>query len=66
MHLTVMRTKKDIKFLTKLLNIEGIKVISHRQHEGIGIILQVNELGRKVAVHVVGQKATDYIKIIDT
>jgi hypothetical protein len=61
-----MRTKKDIKFLTKLLNIEGIKVISHRQHEGIGIILQVNELGRKVAVHVVGQKATDYIKIIDT
>jgi transposase len=38
-----MRTKKEIKFLTKLLNIEGIKVISQRQHEGIGIILQLSE-----------------------
>jgi len=42
-----MRTKKDIKFLTKLLNIEGIKVISHRQHEGIGIILQVERIGKE-------------------
>lgn len=43
-HLTIMRTKKDIKLLTKLLNIEGIKVISNRQHEGSGIILQVEQI----------------------
>jgi transposase len=42
-----MRTKKEINFLTKLLNIEGIKVISHRQHEGVGIILQVERIGKE-------------------
>ena len=42
-----MRTKKDIKLLTKLLNIEGIKVISHCQHEGIGIILQVERIEKE-------------------
>ncbi len=36
-----MNRKKGIKILTELVNIEDIKVISHRQHEGIGIILQV-------------------------
>jgi hypothetical protein len=61
-----MRTKKDIKFLTKLLNIEGIKVISHRQHEGIGIILQVERIGKESSCPRVEQEATDYIKIIDT
>jgi transposase len=38
-----MSTKKELKLLTELLNIEGIKVYSHRQHEGIGIILQVEQ-----------------------
>ena len=36
-----MNRKPGIKILTELLNIKDIKVISHRQHEGIGIILQV-------------------------
>ena len=36
-----MNRKKGIKILTELLNIEDIKVISHRQHESIGIILQI-------------------------
>ncbi|MFM6108300.1 MAG: ISL3 family transposase, partial [Sphaerospermopsis kisseleviana] len=46
---TVMNRKKGIKILTELLNIEDIKVISHRQHEGIGIILQI-ELTKKESV----------------
>ena len=36
-----MNRKPGIKILTELLDIKDIKVISHRQHEGIGIILQV-------------------------
>src|SRR4028119_633444 len=52
-----MRTKKEIKFLTKLLNIEGIKVISHRQHEGIGIILQVERIGKESNCPRCGQKS---------
>jgi transposase len=32
--------KNDIKILTKLLDLDDIKVISHRLHEGIGIILK--------------------------
>ena len=36
-----MSTKKELKLLTELLDLEGVKVTSHRQYEGIGIILQV-------------------------
>ena len=50
----------------KLLNIEGIKVISHRQHKGFGILLQVERIGKESKVHVVKKKVIDYIKIIDT
>ena len=32
--------KNDIKILTELLDLDDIKVISHRLHEGIGIILK--------------------------
>lgn len=42
-----MATKKRIKLLTELLNIKGIKVISYHQHEGIGIILQVELIGKE-------------------
>ena len=52
-----MRTKKEINFLTKLLNIEGIKVISHRQHEGIGIILQVEGIGKESNCPRCGKKS---------
>jgi transposase len=52
-----MRTKKEIKFLTKLLNIEGLKVISHRQHEGIGIILQVEGIGKESNCPRCGKKS---------
>src|SRR4028118_870765 len=52
-----MRTKKEIKFLTKLLNIEGLKVISHRQQEGIGIILQVEGIGKESNCPRCGKKS---------
>jgi transposase len=38
-----MSTKKELKLLTELLNLEGIKIYSYRQHEGIGIILQIEQ-----------------------
>ena len=42
-----MTRKKESKLLTELLNIEGIKVISQRQHEGIGIILQLEPIEKE-------------------
>ncbi len=38
--MTVMIGKKSIKALTEILDIEGVKVISHRLHAGIGLLLQ--------------------------
>lgn len=42
-----MTVRKGIKLLTELLNIEGIKVISQRQHEGIGIIFQIEPIRKE-------------------
>lgn len=42
-----MTSNKDIKRLTQLLNLEGIKVISHRQYQEIGIILQIESISKK-------------------
>lgn len=42
-----MTFKSGNKLLTELLNIKGIKVISKRQHEGIGIIFQVEPLNKE-------------------
>ena len=39
------------------MNIEGIKVISHRQHEGIGIILQVEGIGKESNCPRCGKKS---------
>jgi transposase len=36
-----MTRKAETKLLTELLNIERIKVVGYSQHEGIGIILQI-------------------------
>ena len=36
----VVTNKKGIKILTELLDLEDVKVISHRLHAGIGMILQ--------------------------
>ena len=37
----IMSSKSQTKLLTKLLNIEGIKVISHSHYGEIGIILHL-------------------------
>jgi transposase len=42
-----MTVIKGIKLLTEILNIEGIKVISQRQDEGIGIILQIEAIRKE-------------------
>ena len=41
-----MSTKKELKLLTEILNLEGVKVSSHRQYEGIGIIIQVEAIAK--------------------
>ncbi len=38
-----MTGKRDIKILTELLDLSGVKVISHRLHVEIGMILQVEQ-----------------------
>ncbi len=52
-----MTRKKRIKLLTELLNIKGIKVISHRQHEGIGMIVQVEAIQKESSCQRCGSKA---------
>lgn len=57
-----MKPKKGMKVLTELLNIEGIKVISHRQHEGIEIILSKEFL--KVGLTKLKRLGIDEIALI--
>jgi len=45
-----MTSKYGTKTLTEILNLDSVKVNSYRQHEGIGIILQVELLKKKVLV----------------
>jgi transposase len=52
-----MMVKKEIKLLTEILDIEGIKVISQRQHEGIGIILQIESIAEESACPRCGTKS---------
>jgi len=42
-----MTSKYGTKTLTEILNLDSVKVNSYRQHEGIGIILQVDIKKRK-------------------
>jgi transposase len=58
-----MSTKKELKLLTELLNLEGVKVSSHRQYEGIGIILQLESIAKESAIAAV-QTAINYIRIV--
>ena len=39
-----MLKKRDIEILTELLDLEEVKVLSHRLHDGIGIILQTEPI----------------------
>ncbi len=42
-----MTSKKEIKLLTELLNLKGVKVILHRQYQEIGIILQFESTNKE-------------------
>lgn len=53
-----MTTKKEIKLLTKLLGIEGMRVKSQRQYEGIGIILQLEAINKESKCHRCGTKSS--------
>ncbi|OWY64262.1 ISL3 family transposase [cyanobacterium TDX16] len=52
-----MPSKKEIKLLTELLNLEGVKVTSHRQHQGIGIILLLELTNKESTCPVCGTKS---------
>ncbi|WP_250855307.1 hypothetical protein [Anabaena sp. PCC 7938] len=41
--LKVMTGKKGIKILTEILDLSGVKVVSHRLHTGIGMILKIEQ-----------------------
>jgi transposase len=41
-----MLTKKEVKLLTELLSLEGVKVAAKYQHEGIGIILAIESVDK--------------------
>jgi transposase len=46
-----MAIKKELKLLTELLGIEGMRVESQRQYEGIGIILQIEAIKKESKCH---------------
>jgi transposase len=52
-----MSTKKELKLLTELLNSEGVNVYSHRQYEGIGIILQIETIEKESICGRCGSKS---------
>ncbi|MFS0519191.1 hypothetical protein ACEYW6_31475 [Nostoc sp. UIC 10607] len=60
-----MSSKRDIKILSELFDLGDIKVISHRFHDGIGIILQTESKRLYVLVPGVAPQVRNYIKIID-
>jgi transposase len=41
--ISAMTGKRDIKVLTEILDLSDVKVISHRLHTGIGMILQIEQ-----------------------
>jgi transposase len=52
-----MLTKKELKLLTEVLNLEGVKVSHKHQHEGIGIILKIESIAKESTCNVCGTKS---------
>jgi transposase len=52
-----MLTKKELKLLTEVLNLEGVKVSHKHQHEGIGIILKIESIAKESACNICGTKS---------
>ncbi len=53
-----MMNKQETKVLTKILGLEGMRVYSHQQHEGIGIILQVESIALLAICNSCGRKSS--------
>jgi transposase len=52
-----MLTKKEVKLLTEVLNLEGVKVATKHQHEGIGIILRIESIEKESVCNRCGLKS---------
>jgi transposase len=52
-----MLTKKEVKLLTEILNLEGVKVSEKHQHEGIGIILKIESIAKESTCNICGKKS---------
>ncbi|NEQ89108.1 MAG: transposase [Moorea sp. SIO2I5] len=52
-----MKSQKQIKLLTELLDIKGVKVCSRHQHKGIGIILQIESISNESICTQCGTKS---------
>jgi transposase len=52
-----MTSKKEIKLLTELLELSGVKVVSRHQYKGIGILLQIEPIAQESICHRCGEKS---------
>jgi transposase len=52
-----MLTKKEVKLLTEVLNLESVKVATKHQHEGIGIILRIESIEKESVCSRCGLKS---------
>jgi hypothetical protein len=52
-----MLTKKELKLLTEVLNLEGVKVSDKHQHKGIGIILKIESIAKESICKICGTKS---------
>jgi transposase len=52
-----MTSKKEIKLLTELVELSGVKVVSRHQHKGIGILLQIEPIPQESICHRCGEKS---------
>lgn len=52
-----MFTKKELKLLTEVLNLEGVKVSHKHQHEGIGIMLKIESIAKESVCNICETKS---------
>ncbi len=52
-----MASKKEIKGLTEVLELPGVKIGSRHQHKGIEILLQIEPILQKSICHHCGEKS---------
>jgi len=52
-----MASSREIKMLTELLGLEGVKAVSRHQHKGIGIILEIEPIHQESICPRCGEKS---------